>query len=78
MTGGIITLTGTRFAAETTVADALKVHPRARDVFTEFQLNNCTHCELGARESLEEICTGHGVGLNDFLDALNALPAQSA
>jgi hybrid cluster-associated redox disulfide protein len=62
-----------RFSGDMTVGQALQLHPRAREVFSGFQLGGCSHCAISEFETVEQICTGYGVPLDMLLDALNSL-----
>lgn len=61
------------FAADTIVAEALEMHPHARWVFAAYHIGGCNGCSSAAFETLEEVATGYGLPLEDFLRDLNAL-----
>lgn len=62
-----------RFHGGMTVEEAMKLHPRAREVFAGFHLGGCSHCAIGEFETVEQICEGYGVPLETLLETLNSL-----
>ncbi|HOH28315.1 MAG TPA: DUF1858 domain-containing protein [Candidatus Hydrogenedentes bacterium] len=64
----------TRFTADMSVADAMQVHPRAREVFAAFHLGGCAHCHISAFETIEQVCNAYGVEVNLLLQVLEDLP----
>jgi hybrid cluster-associated redox disulfide protein len=63
----------TEFVGTMTVAEAMQLHPRAREVFAGFHLGGCSHCAIGGFETVEQICEGYGVPLDMLLKSLNSL-----
>ncbi len=64
---------GTHFSPDMCVADAMKVHPRAREVFGAFHLGGCAHCHINAFETIEQVCSAYGVDTNTLLEVLEGL-----
>ena len=62
------------FSRETIVADALRMHPKARWVFIAYHLGGCDGCGLAAEETLEQVADGYGIPLERLLADLNSLP----
>lgn len=65
------------FRADMTVAEAMTVHPRAREVFAGFNLGGCAHCAIADYETIAQVCEGYGVPTDALLGALEGL-AESA
>ncbi len=64
----------TRFTADMPVAEAMQVHPRAREVFAAFHLGGCAHCHVSAFETIEQVCNAYGVDVALLLQVLEELP----
>lgn len=62
-----------RFTADMSVADAMKLHPRAAEVFAAFHLGGCAHCHINAYETVEQVCNAYGVEVNVLLEVLEGL-----
>jgi hybrid cluster-associated redox disulfide protein len=62
-----------RFTPEMSVAEAMTLHPRAREVFAGFHLGGCSHCAIGEFETIGQICEGYGVPQDMLLGSLNSL-----
>jgi len=62
-----------RFSADMAVADAMKLHPRAGEVFAAFHLGGCAHCHINAYETIEQVCNAYGVDVNILLEVLEGL-----
>jgi len=56
-----------------TIGDALRLHPRAGEVFAAFHLGGCSHCVINEQETIEEVTAGYGVDSNMLVEALNSL-----
>ena len=65
-----------KFEANMTIGDALRLHPRAGEVFAAFHLGGCSHCAINEAETIEEVTAGYGVDSNMLIDALNNLLNQ--
>jgi hybrid cluster-associated redox disulfide protein len=61
------------FGAETIVAEALEMHPKARWVFAAYHLSGCSGCGLADEETLAEVADGYGIELDALLADLNSL-----
>jgi hybrid cluster-associated redox disulfide protein len=64
-----------KFEANMTIGDALRLHPRAGEVFAAFHLGGCSHCAINEAETIEEVTAGYGVDSNQLVEALNGLLA---
>jgi hybrid cluster-associated redox disulfide protein len=62
-----------RFEPSMPVAEALKLHPRAKDVLAEFHLGGCAMCAIGDTETLAQAAETHGRPLEEMLARLNEL-----
>ncbi|MCS6983699.1 MAG: DUF1858 domain-containing protein [Leptospiraceae bacterium] len=62
-----------RFTPETTVGEALRMHPEVGLVLASYHLGGCSHCGINEYETLEQICWGYGVPLDALLASLNSL-----
>ena len=62
-----------RFSADMAVADAMKLHPRAGEVFAAFHLGGCANCHINAYETIEQVCNAYGVDVNILLEVLEGL-----
>ncbi|HNZ48277.1 MAG TPA: disulfide oxidoreductase [Candidatus Hydrogenedentes bacterium] len=67
-----------RFSADMTVADAMKLHPRAAEVFAAFHLGGCAHCHINAFETIEQVCGAYGVEVSVLLEVLEGLFTNEA
>ncbi len=65
-----------RFTADMSVADAMQVHPKAREVFAAFHLGGCAHCHISAFETIEQVCNAYGVEVALLLEVLEGLPKE--
>ena len=61
------------FTKDMKVSHALVLHPRTRAVFSEFNLNGCSGCVIAEYETLEQICDGYGIPIDEFMKKLNSL-----
>ena len=66
------------FSLDMTIAEAMNVHPRVREVFAVFHLGGCAHCAVGQFETLGQVCEGYGVDSETLLEALEGLVAGEA
>jgi hybrid cluster-associated redox disulfide protein len=64
---------GGRFDLDMTIADAMAVHPRVREVFAAFHLGGCGHCAIGQVETIGQVCAGYGVDAEQLLQVLEEL-----
>lgn len=62
-----------KFGADTIVADALEMHPKARWVFAAYHVSGCSGCGMAHEETLEELAGSYGIELEQLLRDLNAL-----
>jgi len=61
------------YNGEMTVGEAIGMHPGASMVFAAFHLGGCAHCAVSEEETIEQVCMGYGVPMDEVLQALNAL-----
>ena len=64
-----------KFQKEMTVGEALRQHPDAGAVFMSYHLGGCSHCSISEHETIEQICFGYGIPVDELLGTLNSLPA---
>lgn len=62
-----------KFVPHMTVSEALSLHPDAGLVFASYRLSGCPGCSISELETLEQVCLGYGIPLDQFLDSLNNL-----
>jgi hybrid cluster-associated redox disulfide protein len=65
------------FIKEMTVGEAIATHPEAGLVFSSYHLGGCSHCSINEVETIEEVCQGYGVDVEDILSSLNSLLEES-
>ena len=58
---------------EMTVGEILKAHPAAGYVFASYHLGGCSHCSISEEETLDQICMGYGIPVDQILGDLNRL-----
>ena len=61
------------FNADMTIAQAMAVHPRVREVMAGFHLGGCAHCAVSEFETVRQVCEGYGVPLPMLMDTLESL-----
>ena len=61
------------FRADMSVGEAMVLHPDAGLVFSSYHLGGCSHCSINEMESIEQVCVGYGVPVEQLLDSLNNL-----
>ena len=61
------------FVAGMTVGNAMKLHEDAALVFSSYHLGGCSHCAINSMETIEQVCQGYGVPVDQLLDSLNNL-----
>jgi len=64
---------GSKFNEDMTIAQAMSIHPRAKEVFAGFHLGGCSHCSVSDFETIKQVCTGYGVPIQSLLDTLESL-----
>jgi hybrid cluster-associated redox disulfide protein len=64
---------GERVTADTIVADAMRMHPKARWVFEAWHLGACSGCGSATTETMEELAECYGLPLEKLLADLNGL-----
>ncbi len=62
-----------QFTPQTTVGEALRIHPEAGLVLASYHLGGCSHCGINEIETLEQICMGYGVPIDALVASMNAL-----
>jgi hybrid cluster-associated redox disulfide protein len=62
-----------KFDPDMTVAAAMAVHPRVREVMAGYHLGGCAHCAISEFETLKQVCEGYGVPLDMIMDTLENL-----
>ncbi len=55
------------------VGEAMKVHPEVGLVFSSYHLGGCSHCSINEMETIEQVCMGYGVPVDQLLESLNNL-----
>lgn len=67
------TATEAQFRPDMTVGEAMKVHPEAALVFSSYHLGGCSHCSINEMETIEQVCMGYGVPVDQLVESLNNL-----
>lgn len=62
-----------QFTPEMTVGEAMTVHPEAGLVFSSYHLGGCSHCAINEMETIEQVCGGYGVPVEQLIESLNNL-----
>lgn len=62
-----------KFSKEMTIGQAMRLHPRAAEVFMGFHLGGCSHCAIAEDEIIEQVAMGYGIPIDMLLNALNSL-----
>lgn len=63
----------TLFTADMTVGEAMQLHEDAALVFSSYHLGGCSHCAINNMETIEQVCSGYGVPVDQILESLNNL-----
>jgi len=61
------------FIKEMTVGEAMQTHPEAGLVFSSYHLGGCSHCSINEVETIEQVCQGYGVEVEEIIESLNGL-----
>ena len=62
-----------KFTGDMSVGDAMKLHPEAGLVFSSYHLGGCSHCAINEMETIEQVCMGYGVPVEQLVESLNNL-----
>lgn len=62
-----------RFHKDLTIGQAMRLHPRAAEVFMGFHLGGCSHCAISEEETVEQVSMGYGIPIDMLINALNSL-----
>jgi len=65
-----------KYNKDMTIAEAMSMHTRAREVFAGYHLGGCSHCGIADFETIEQVCSGYGVPIDAILEALEGLPEE--
>ncbi len=66
-----------QFNKDMTVGEALRLHADAGAVFMSYHLGGCSHCSISEHETIEQICFGYGIPVDELLGTLNSLVETS-
>jgi hybrid cluster-associated redox disulfide protein len=61
------------FIKEMTIGEALEVHPEVGMVLSAYHLGGCSHCSVNEVETIEQVCEGYGVDVDELLCSMNSL-----
>ena len=70
---GITSASQASFSGDMTVGEAMQLHSDAALVFSSYHLGGCSHCSINEMETIEQVCMGYGVPVDQLLDSLNNL-----
>lgn len=73
LSGGV----NTPFMPQTTVREALAIHPQAEQILAAFHLGGCNSCAVNPADTLAAICRENGRDLPQLLQNLNLLVATT-
>ena len=59
-----------------TIADAIAIDPRIRDVLAQFHLGGCSSCAVDEQHTIEQAAMSYGVDLDRLMAALTVLSHQ--
>ncbi len=59
------------FSLDMPIAEAMKVHPRVKEVFAAFRLGGCGSCGVGEFETIGQVCMAYGVDADMLLEVLD-------
>jgi hybrid cluster-associated redox disulfide protein len=62
-----------KFKKGMTIGEALNLHPEAGFVLSSFHIGGCKNCGINELETIEQVCDGYGIKVEDLLDNLNYL-----
>ena len=62
-----------KFYPGMSVGDAMTLHPEAGLVFSSYHLGGCSHCAINELETIEQVCSGYGVPVEQLIESLNNL-----
>lgn len=66
-----------KFTLEMTVAEALRAHPRAVEIFAGFNLGGCALCHIAHVETLAQVCETYGIDPNELIRLLEGLDQEA-
>ena len=61
------------FIKEMTISEALEVHPEVGMVLSAYHIGGCAHCSVNEIETIEQVCEGYGVDVEELLCSMNSL-----
>ncbi len=70
---GDATISVPAFHAGMTVQEAMQVHQDAAIIFSSYHLGGCSHCSINEIETIEQVCLGYGVPVEELIASLNNL-----
>lgn len=62
-----------QITSEMTIIQAVNSHPRAKEVFARFNLGGCSSCSVAGYETIQQVCDGYSIPIDDLLNTLNSL-----
>ena len=65
------------FIKEMTVGEAMSIHPEVTTVFASYHLGGCRNCSINEVETIEQVCNGYGVEVEEILESLNSLLVEN-
>jgi hybrid cluster-associated redox disulfide protein len=61
------------FIKEMTIGEDLDIHPEVGMVLSAYHIGGCAHCSVNEIETIEQVCEGYGVDIDDLLCSMNSL-----
>jgi hypothetical protein len=49
------------------------MHSESPLVFASYHIGGCAHCSVNEIETIEQVCQGYGIEVEDILQSLNGL-----
>jgi hybrid cluster-associated redox disulfide protein len=65
------------FIKEMTVGEAMNLHSDVATVFAAYHLGGCSKCSINEVETIEQVCQGYGVEVEEILESLNGLLGEN-
>jgi len=66
------------FIKEMTVGEAMSIHSEVATVFASYHLGGCRNCGINEVETIEQVCNGYGVEVEEILESLNSLLVENS
>ena len=58
---------------DTTLAEALTIHPKVQEVLAKFNIGGCSTCSLSDQETLEQAAASYGINVEEMIKAIEKM-----